>query len=172
MTRKITPIEFDAEQAIQAATATVVGLASSRSLQIQEADRKEIIAQAVAKAWTHRETFNPEKASFRTWVGRITRNCLLDHLKKCRPVEEISEWTGELDMEKAPDVLMMENEGLNRLIEAMSALPEESRKIITFLSEGRKPREIARELNCTPNAASIRCYRARKALKKKLEGEA
>ena len=158
---------FDPEVALKAATSAVVGLSSAWNRHIQDADRKEVIAQAVARAWDRRDSFDPRKASFRTWVGRIARNCLLDHYRKTGGKED-GDFCVRQETAKAPDVLMMEDEGLNAVIRAVEELPERHRDIITLLSEGKRPREIARVLDCTPNAASIRCFRARKALREKL----
>ena len=47
---------FDAEAALKAATLAVIGLTSAWKYKLQESDSKEIIAEAVAKAWSHRET--------------------------------------------------------------------------------------------------------------------
>lgn len=157
---------FDAEVALKAATSAVVGLSSAWG-HIQDADRKEVVALAVARAWAHRDSFDPRKASFRTWVGGIARNCLLDHYRKTGGKED-GGFGVRQETAKAPDVLMMEDEGLNAVIRAVEELPERHRDIITLLSEGKRPREIARVLDCTPNAASIRCLRARKALREKL----
>ena len=157
---------FDAEVALKAATSAVVGLSSAWDRHIQDADRKEVVALAVARAWAHRDSFDSRKASFRTWVGRIARNCLLDHYRKTGRAEE--DFSSQPETAKAPDVLMMEDEGLNAVIRAVEELSEGYREIATLLSEGKRPREISRILGCTPNAASIRCLRARKALREKL----
>ena len=42
---------FDAEAALKAATLAVIGLTSAWKYKLQESDRKEIIAEAVAKIW-------------------------------------------------------------------------------------------------------------------------
>ena len=163
---------FDAEAALKAATLAVVGLSSAWKYQIQESDRKEIVAEAVAKAWSRRETYNPAKASFQTWVGRIARNTLLDVIRRAKPQEDADVQSDDGRMSKAPDTLMMEDEGLEIILKAIDSLPESYQQIITLLSEGKGPQDIAEILGCSPNAATIRCCRARRALRKKLNGEA
>jgi RNA polymerase sigma-70 factor (ECF subfamily) len=172
MHHKGKPFVFDAEAALKAATLGVVGLSSTWKCQLQESDRKEIVAEAVAKAWRRRETYNPSRASFQTWVGRIARNTLLDFLRRTRPTEETDTQSDDGRTAKAPDTLMMEDEGLETILRAIDSLPESYQQIITFLSEGKGPQEIAEILGCSPNAATIRCCRARRALRKKLSGEA
>ena len=162
---------FDAGAALKAATLAVIGLSSAWKYKLQESDRKEIIAEAVAKAWLHRETYDPARGPFQTWVGRIARNALLDHIRKARFREEAPARENGAAAEKSPDMLMMEDEGLEAVRRAVERLPESYREIIALLSEGKRPREIAGILGCSRNAATIRCCRARKALRELLEGD-
>ena len=163
---------FDAEAALKAATLAVVGLTSAWRYKLQEPDRKEIVAAAVAKAWSHRDSYDPGKASFQTWVGRIARNTLLDHIRKNKPKEDANVQPDDGRMAKAPDTLMMEDEGLEAILTAVADLPESYRQVITLLSEGKGPQEIAEILGCSHNAATIKCCRARKALREKLDEQA
>lgn len=163
---------FDAEAALKAATLAVIGLSSAWKYKLQESDRKEVVAETVAKAWSHRSSYNPEKASFQTWVGRIARNTLLDHIRRTKPKEDASAQADEGQVAKAPDTLLMEDEGVEAILRAIGSLPESYQQIITFLSEGKGPQDIAEILGCSPNAATIRCCRARRALREKLNEEA
>lgn len=161
---------FDAEAALRAATLAIIGLTSAWRYRLQESDRKEIIAEAVAKAWRHRNTYNPGKASFQTWVGSIARNTLLDYIRKNKPREEAVARDDDSRVAKAPDTILMEGEGLEDVLAAVNALPDSYRTVIKLLSEGKGPAEIAGILGCSPNAATIKCCRARKALREKLDG--
>lgn len=163
---------FDAEAALKAATLAVVGLTSAWKYKLQESDRKEIVAEAVAKAWSHRDSYDPGKASFQTWVGRIARNTLLDHIRKTKPKDDASVHADDGRVAKAPDTLMMEDEGVETVLKAVECLPENYQKVITHLSEGKGPQEIAEILGCSHNAATIKCCRARKALREKLDEQA
>lgn len=163
---------FDAEAALKAATLAVIGLSSAWKYKLQESDRKEIIAETVAKAWSHRDSYDPGKASFQTWVGRITRNTLLDHIRKTKPKEDASARADEGQLAKAPDTILMEDEGLEAVLAAVNSLPESYQRVITLLSEGKGPQKIAEILGCSPNAATIKCCRARKALREKLDEQA
>lgn len=172
MTKQKTPFVFDAEAALKAATLAVIGLSSAWKYNLSEADRKEIIAESVAKAWSRRDTFNPAKASFRTWVGCIARNTLLDHIRRHKNNGDSPARSQESMTAKAPDTLMAEDEGLETIMKAISELPESHRLIVTLLSEGKGPQDIAEILGCSANAATIRCSRARKALREKLSENA
>jgi RNA polymerase sigma-70 factor (ECF subfamily) len=163
---------FDAEAALKAATLAVIGLSSAWKYKLQESDRKEIVAETVAKAWSHRDSYDPGKASFQTWVGRIARNTLLDHIRKTKPKEDASAQADEGQLAKAPDTILMEDEGLEAVLAAVNSLPESYQRVITLLSEGKGPQKIAEILGCSPNAATIKCCRARKALREKLDEQA
>ena len=98
---------FDADAALKAATSAVAGLTAEWNHPIQDADRKEIIAIAVSKAWAHRDSFNPRKASFRTWIGRIARNCLVDYFKKAdRRVEGVEDFNSDTVTSRLGGVFM------------------------------------------------------------------
>lgn len=172
MKKHITPAArfiFDAETALKSANLAVLALSSTFKYRIGESDRKEIVAETVAKAWTHRASYDPGKASFPTWVGRIARNTLLDHIRKSRSKDNVAGQADEGILAKAPDILIMEDESLDAVMKAVSSLPESYRRIILLLSEGKSPKEIAGILGCSANAATIKCCRARRALKEKLD---
>lgn len=115
---------FDAEAAFKAASLAVIGLTSAWKYKLQESDRKEIIAEAVAKAWSHRDSYDPARASFQTWVGRITRNTLLDHIRKAKSREDSPAQENDVMTEESPDTLIMEDEGLEAILRAVERLPE------------------------------------------------
>lgn len=163
---------FDAEAAIKAATLSVIGLSSAWKYKLQESDRKEIVAETIAKAWSYRGSYDPGKASFQTWVGRIARNTLLDYIRKTKPKENASDQSVEVQCAKAPDTILMEDEALETVLAAVNALPKPYQRVIMLLSEGKGPQEIAETLGCSPNAATIKCCRARKALREKMDEQA
>ena len=136
MKKHITPAArfiFDAETALKSAYLAVLGLSSALKYRLGESDRKEIVAETVAKAWTHRASYDPGKASFPTWVGRIARNTLLDHIRKNNPKDNVAGQADEGILAKAPDILMMEDESLDAVMKAVSSLPESYRRIILLL---------------------------------------
>ena len=160
---------FDAKAALKAATLSVLGLSSAWKYSLHESDRKEIVAETVAKAWNHRDSYDSGRASFQTWVGRIARNTLLDHIRKAKPKEETYVQAYEGQVAKAPDTILMEDESLKTILTAVKTLPKSYQRVITLLSEGKGPQDIAEILGGSPNAATIKCCRARKALRKKLD---
>lgn len=166
---------FDAEAALKAATLTVIGLLSTWKCHLQDSDRDEVIAESVAKAWRRRDTYNPEKASLKTWVAQIARNTLLDFLRRTKGIGNDSASGAPVDEGRCgepADSDIIGSETLERIQGAIDSLPESYSQVITLLSEGKGCAEIAEILGCSQNAAAIRCTRARKALMKKLSDEA
>lgn len=166
---------FDAKAALKAASLTVIGLLSTWKCHLQDSDRDEVIAESVAKAWRRRDTYNPEKASLKTWVAQIARNTLLDFLRRTKGTGNDSAPGAPVDEGRCgepADSGIIGSETLERIQGAIDSLPESYSQVITLLSEGKGCAEIAEILGCSQNAAAIRCTRARKALMKKLGEEA
>ena len=173
MTRTTKTPSLEPAAVLRVVTHAVSCLSASWKLTLQETDRDEVIAVAVGKVWRNRGSYNPRKASLQTWVSRITRNALLDHLRRSRvaTLEPLSGDGREL-LAEAPDTSMIEREGLEELLGAIRSLPPSYRTVLVLLSEGNRPREIAEIIGCSTNAAAIRCHRARTALRKKLHATA
>ena len=166
---------FDAKAALKAASLTVIGLLSTWKCHLQDSDRDEVIAESVAKAWRRRDTYNPEKASLKTWVAQIARNTLLDFLRRTKGTGNDSAPGAPVDEGRCgepADSGIIGSETLERIQGAIDSLPESYSQVITLLSEGKGCAEIAEILGCSQNAAAIRCTRARKARMKKLGEEA
>lgn len=49
---------------------------------VGSATAEDIIQDVMIKVWTRAELFDPSKASFATWVYRLTRNRWIDHKRK------------------------------------------------------------------------------------------
>ena len=165
-------LSCDAEAALKAATLAVIGLLSTWKCSLQESDRDEVIAESVAKAWKRRDTYDPAKASLKTWVAQIARNTLLDFLRRAKGAGGTDTSGEEGRCEEPADSAIIGNEALERIRRAVDSLPESYRQVITLLSEGKGRAEIAEILGCSPNAAGIRCSRARTALLEILDEEA
>lgn len=168
MTKVDRTISFDAKAALKAATLAIIGISSSWKYSLQEDDRNEIIACTLEKAWSRRDSYDPGKASFSTWIGRIARNTLLDFIRRKKPVQCISSLPPYHYTAKSPETLMMEAESIGNIASAINSLPTKYRSILTLVSQGMELEDVASSLGCTVNAATVRCHRARMALREKL----
>ena len=50
---------------------------------------KDIAQETIIKVWLKQKTYNPEKASFFTWIYKIVRNTANDHLRRINRVDFI-----------------------------------------------------------------------------------
>ena len=164
----MTPSEKEASAILTASSNALRGISSKWGYRLQESDFDEIVALSSAKACSAFHRFDPGKASLETWVGRITRNTLLDFLRKSKRSDEPTGKVGEDLSDKEADSPVLERESLYALLSAIESLPKVHREVIDLLSEGKRPSEIAPILGCSQNAATIRCFRARAALREKL----
>ena len=105
-------------------------------------DAEDVTQEALTRAWTHFETFDP-RCSFDAWVFRIASNLLIDQSRRRKRRQEIS-----LD---APVARSEENEGSGCLELADSTSDPHERLMA---------KEISAELNgrCVPCRPFIRPY--------------
>ncbi len=164
----MTPSKKEASAIRMASSNALRGITSKWGYRLQESDFDEIVALSSAKACSAFGSFDPVKASLETWVARITRNTLLDFLRKAKRAAEPTEKVGEELTDKEADIPLLESESLSALLSAIGSLPKVHREVIDLLSEGKRPAEIAPILGCSQNAATIKCFRARAALREKL----
>lgn len=118
------------------------------------------------KALTKFDGFNPQKASFSTWIFTIARNTVIDHYR----VYKKDEYLNSEKITNAPadypspedEAIKMEN--THRLRVFLARLNKrEQEAIILKYSNGMSNREIAEVLNLTEtNVGSILCRTIRK----------
>ena len=138
MTKATKPASLEPAAVLRAATRAVDCISASWKLSLQEADRDEVIAEAVGKAWRHRSAYNPRKASLPTWVSRIARNTLLDYLRRRRTApsaEPLSDSGLELRPD-GPDTLLIDKEEVEAILgeaseRSVSDASDESYIIVT-----------------------------------------
>ena len=109
-------------------------------------------------------------ALFRTWLYRIARNRLIDHLRTDK-----SHRLRDLDPETMQDSgnprgMTAEQTALNRrLVAALDSLPPEQREVFLLREEGFSREEIAGITGAAPETVKSRGRYARRQLRKLLE---
>ncbi|MCR4621584.1 MAG: sigma-70 family RNA polymerase sigma factor [Clostridiales bacterium] len=129
----------------------------------RRAEAEDLCEDVFEKVLRRINDFDETKASVSTWIFTITRNTLIDHFRKFRPSEEISE---EIPSDMSVETPMLERETLDELADALNRLDQEQRDIIVMLYYDKKPMtEIARLMNLSYGAVKIRHQKALSALR-------
>jgi RNA polymerase sigma-70 factor (ECF subfamily) len=152
----------------------------------KDADAEDLVAEAVAKAWSAIDTLG-DRRRFRPWLFRILHNTLISEYRKrsVRPSEaSYSDGDCEDDdlatllNEQSDDFLVWwsnpEREFFNnllgeRLLSALDKLPEEYRTVVILVNvEGFTYDETAEVLGVAPGTIRSRMKRGRTLLQKAL----
>jgi RNA polymerase sigma-70 factor (ECF subfamily) len=152
------------------------------------ADAEDLVADAVAKAWSAIATLE-DRERVRAWLFRILHNCYVSEYRKksVRPVEwsydersvdgaedDLASWLGEQSDEFLIWWANPEREFANRLLgqdimAAIEELPEVFRTVITLvIIEGLPYDEAAEILGVPPGTVRSRMKRGRTLLQKAL----
>ncbi len=129
------------------------------------ADAEDLTSDIFAKIVEKLDTFDPEKASYSTWIFTITKNKVISHFRQHRETEDIDELVIADDSDSPPDIAMMKERSAV-LAEGLSQLSQKDRDIILarYYCE-HSFREIGERLGITEANARVAHARALKKLK-------
>jgi RNA polymerase sigma-70 factor (ECF subfamily) len=143
-----------------------------------EQDAEDMVQETFLRAYRRIAKFD-ERASFGTWLYRITVNCSLDLV---RARKRRSEHTGPVNPEMedimqslpasspTPDRMAMSGEARQRITDAMEELSASERTAFVLRHfEGMCIDEVSRVLGCRPGAARHCVFRAVQKLRRALE---
>lgn len=127
-----------------------------------------VFERAVAKQHTLRK---PE--AFGAWLFRIARNVVAGYYRQRRPTVPL-EWAGDRPAAApSPPEAVMHREEVERLLEAVEALPERDQEIIRLrFGAGLGNKEIAEVVGLRAGHVAVIVYRALRKLRARLEEEA
>jgi RNA polymerase sigma-70 factor (ECF subfamily) len=109
---------------------------------------------------------------FKYWLFRVCKNLYLDYLKRNNKYSSIDSLEATLYSDETPLDKMIETEEKKRLYQLIINLNESYKEIlILYYFCGLSLKEISRSGNITEGTAKTMLFRARKKLKKELEGE-
>ena len=134
---------------------------------------EEAVQEAFLRVWRHAHRFDPGKAAFSTWLGRVTRNICIDVLRRKDPISRAGPLT---DVERWLAVSEpLERPVLDRVIirEAFLTLPEEQSRVLDLAYyQGRTHREIAEALGIPEGTVKSRMRLGLQKLRRHLNGPA
>lgn len=135
-------------------------------------EAEDLTEEVFLRCLRHLSSFNPAKASFKSWAFRIAHNLLVDHLRK-KGREVVSE-----GREKAGEAPSVEEEAeaeerRKAVREALRELPRRQRQVVTMkYFAGMSNAEVAEALGRSEGAVNALQHRALRKLGGILERKA
>lgn len=133
---------------------------------------EDITSQVFLKAYKNLADYKPRGYTFGAWLYRIASNTLMDHYRKA---STRSEQTTDVLPERADESRLAHEELVStqnkeELLALVETLPEKDKRIISlkFFAE-LSVTEIAKVVSLSPNAVSVRIYRALEKLREQAQ---
>ena len=140
-----------------------------------EQDAEELTQDTFLRAFSHIESYDPQRASLSTWLCRIAYRLTLDFLKRRRPfvvsMEDSEVWQTDISDEQLEAELSTGNEERIQKLELLidDLPPDERMLLMLHYFENRSLDECSFIMDATPHALANRLYRIRKKLYKQLQ---
>jgi RNA polymerase sigma-70 factor, ECF subfamily len=134
---------------------------------VGSADAEDVVQDAFERAW--RTTSFRANADLRPWLSRIARNAAFNVLR--RRVRTITAYERQRDIESA-EASALRHERIAAIDVALGELPVHQRRAIVLHDvAGFSSREIAQLCGIEHNTVRTRLFRARRAMRRALDGE-
>jgi RNA polymerase sigma-70 factor (ECF subfamily) len=119
---------------------------------------EDLCQDVFEKAFRAADRYDPAKSAPGTWLYAITRNTVINYLRRTRPTEELPE---ALSDDARPEDGLMQEALLEELAVALEKLPEELTNIIVLrYHDGLPLTEIAAILGMSYGAVKLRHQKA------------
>ena len=135
---------------------------------------EDITSDVFLKALRSLDHYDRRRAAPRTWLLRIARNAVTDHLRSLRRRGYL-----QVSLDRAPDLVseapsqeerILREEQVRRLLSAAATLREADQEILSLrYGAGLRNGEIAETLGTSRNVAAVRVHRALVRLKAAVE---
>ncbi len=126
---------------------------------------EEIVQDTILRAWRHEESFDPERASQRTWLFEIARNLTTDAYRRRRVRPVMVNGTAVPESEQPGDPY---NEAVDRwqIESALARLRPEHREVIQLVHyEGLSLVQAAARAQVPVGTVKSRCFYALRSLR-------
>jgi RNA polymerase sigma factor (sigma-70 family) len=131
---------------------------------------EDVTSEVFMKALRSLHRYDSDRASPRTWLLRIARNAVTDHLRALRRRGSL-----HVSLDRVPDLVsdvpsqeerVIREERIQRLLNGSRTLRRGDQEILSLrYGAGLDNREIAEHLGISNNAVAVRLHRALKRLK-------
>ncbi len=136
---------------------------------------EDVTSEVFLKALRSIHRYDPEIASPKTWLLRIARNAVTDHLRALRRRGSL-----HVSLDRVPDLVtdapsqeerMVRQERIQRLLNGTQTLRKADQEILALrYGSGLDNGEIADHLGISNNAVAVRLHRALRRLKTTVDG--
>lgn len=137
---------------------------------------EDIVQDIMIKVWTKGSSFDPQKASFATWVYRLTRNRWIDHKRKHGRMDirdpELMKIIADDEVPSA-EASFMESQS-SALLRGQIALLNDNQQVAVKMAfmEFKTHKEISEELDIPIGTVKTRIRSAIQTLRKNMEAVA
>lgn len=131
---------------------------------------EDVTSEVFMKALRSLHRYDENRASPRTWLLRIARNAVTDHLRALKRRGSL-----HVSLDRIPDLVadipsqeerVVKQERIQRLLNGSQTLRQADQEILSLrYGSGLDNAEIAEHLNISNNAVAVRLHRALKRLK-------
>ena len=131
---------------------------------------EDVTSQVFMKALRSIHRYDPTRAAPRTWLLRIARNAVTDHLRSLKRRGSL-----HVSLDRVPDLVaqipsqeerVLKQERIQALLNGTQTLRSADQEILSLrYGAGLDNSEIASSLDISPNAVAVRLHRALKRLK-------
>jgi RNA polymerase sigma-70 factor (ECF subfamily) len=135
---------------------------------------EDVTSEVFMKALRSLRRYDPTRAAPRTWLLRIARNAVTDHLRSLKRRGSL-----HVSLDRVPDLVsdipsqeerVVREERIQRLLNGSQTLRKADQEILSLrYGSGLDNREIAEHLGISNNAVAVRLHRALKRLKSAVE---
>lgn len=135
---------------------------------------EDITSDVFLKALRSLDRYDRRRAAPRTWLLRIARNAVTDHLRALRRRRSLL-----VSLDRTPDLVsqapsqeerILRQEQVNRLLNAAATLREADQEVLSLrYGAGLGNAEIAEAMGLSSNAVAVRVHRALARLKAAVE---
>ena len=142
---------------------------NAKSINISDEDVEEIISDTFFAIWKNSSYLNAE-TQIKPYLVGIVKNMLKKKYKSINIDDSILEYENKIIDYFNIDKITEEREQNKKIKVILSNLkPEEYKAFIMFYYEGKKIKDIAKEINLTESNVKVILHRVRKEMKKKLK---
>lgn len=140
---------------------------------LQDANEAEDVVQEVFVAvWKHRMEIDESKASFATWIYRITMNRAIDAKRKRRAVVMDTEMMHLTDPAPQAEAQMENSQTQEFLLGMINDLPKKQAQALRqFYYEERSVKEISAAMKVSEEAARALLKRGRQSMRKAIDSQ-